>query len=181
MRISNPDRDHMANKFICGGEKYEVGPPKEDTIILPVSLAGLPAEIEVKGYKLVPRTSFHVSLVCIGKIIEKHNVSIPDFINKVTNDFCNFVQIDSIDFLRYRDEFRFAALGEKRSVVVMCDVSNLDKFFTLINKKYGLKLEYPPTHVTLYTLPEQRGIFLADSEDIKKLTKPIPNPGLVLR
>lgn len=171
----------MTNRFICGGEKYQVGGPTEDTIILPVFPADLPAEISAEGYKLTPRNEFHVSLVCIGKIIEKHNVSIPDFISKITNNFCDFVQTNPIDFLRYRDEFKFAALDEKRSVVVMCDVSNLDKFFTLINKKYGLNLEYPPTHVTLYTLQQKRGVFLTDSEDIKKLTKQIPNPGLVLK
>lgn len=153
----------------------------EDTIILPVSITGLPTEINAEGYKLTPRNEFHVSLVCIGKIIEKHNVSIPEFISKVTGDFCDFVQANNIDFLRYRDEFKFAAQNEKRSVVVMCDVSNLEKFFVLLNKKYGLNLEYPPTHVTLYTLQQQMGIYLTDSEDIKKLTKLIPNPGLVLR
>jgi hypothetical protein len=59
---------------------------------------------------------------------------------------------------------------------VRCNVSNLDKFFELINKKYGLNIEYPPAHVTLYTLKDKLGIFLTDNDDIKKLTKLIPNP-----
>jgi hypothetical protein len=58
----------------------------------------------------------------------------------------------------------------------MCKISNLSEFFESINKKYGLSIEYPPTHVTLYVLPSKMGIFLTDSNDIQKLTEPIINP-----
>lgn len=163
-------------KSICGGEKYHLGGSKEDTIGLPVSLAGLPEKIEVGGYTLLLRTSFHVSLVCIGKIIERHNISTPDFLNKVVENFCSFVKENPVDLLGYRDEFRFVVENERRSVVVMCDISNLDKFSEYMNRKYGLTVEYPPTHVTLYTLQPDKGIFLTDSEDIQRLTKIIPNP-----
>ena len=63
-----------------------------------------------------------------------------------------------------------------RSVVVMCEISNLNNFFDSVNRKYGLAIEYPPTHVTLYTLESKPGIFLTDSSDIKNLTKTIENP-----
>jgi len=110
---------------------------------------------------------------------ERHDVSDSDFINNVVDDFCEFVKVNDIDILRFRDEFKFVVQDEKRSLVAMCDVSNLDKFFDLINNKYGLKLEYPPTHVTLYTLPSG-GIYLVDAEDIRRFTQPVDNPGLVL-
>lgn len=167
-------------KFICGKEKYILGGPKEDTIGLPVSFLNLPAIIEVEGLTLYLKTTFHISLVCIGKIIEKHNIIIPDFLNKVVSDFCKFTQANSIDLVRYRDEFKLASENERRSLIVMADVSNLNKFFDLVNNKYNLQLEYQPTHVTLYTLQPDKGIFLIDPEDIKRLTKPIKNPGLVL-
>lgn len=171
----------MAERFICRDQKYQVGgEQKEDTIVLPVFPVDLPEKIDVEGYTLLLKTSFHVSLVCIGKIIEKYSVLIPDFINKVVNDFCEFVQTNSIDFLRYRNEFSFVTQSERRSVVVMCDVSNLDKFSQFVNQKYRLKVEYPPTHITLYTLQPDKGIYLTNSEDIKQLTEPIPNPGLSL-
>ncbi len=163
-------------KFICGGSKYEIGGTKEDAIGLPVFFTGLPKTIKVGEYTLLLKDSFHVSLVCIGKIIEKHGVSIPDFINKLIADFCEYTLTESIDLIRYRDEFRSVEKDEKRSVVVMCDMTNLDNFFKLMNKKYGFEVEYPPTHVTLYTLPQNAGIFLIDGIDIAKLTKVIPNP-----
>ena len=167
-------------KVICENKKYQLGGPQEDTIGLPVLVSGLPEKIEVEGQALFLKTSFHVSLVCIGKIIEKHNVSIPDFINKIVDDFCEFTRTNNINFLRYRNEFRFASQNDRCSVIAMCDVSNLDKFFQLINQKYGLNIEYPPTHVTIYTLQPDKGIFITDSKDIRELTKLIDNLGLVL-
>ena len=59
----------------------------------------------------------------------------------------------------------------------MCQMLNLNKFFDLINKKYGLNIKYPTTHITLYnTFKNKPGIFLMDSDDIKNFTVPIPNP-----
>ncbi len=59
----------------------------------------------------------------------------------------------------------------------MCEVSNLNKFFDLMNKKYGLNIKYPSPHATLYNvLKGKSGIYLMDSDDIKNFTVPIPNP-----
>lgn len=171
----------MAKKFICGSEKYTIGGPKEDTIALPMFPAGLPDKITIEGNSLLRKTSFHVSLVCVGKIIEKHNVSIPNFQDEIVTDFCEFIQKNNVDLLRYRDEFRFAFQNEKKAIVVMCDISNLENFFKRMNQKYGLNTECPPTHVTLYTLQLDKGIFLTDLRDVKQLTKLIGNPGLSLQ
>jgi hypothetical protein len=163
----------MSKVFICNGEKYTFG---SETISLPVVLKDLPKEINVEGYKLLLRSSFHISLVCIGKITEKHNISIPDFEKLVIADFCEFAAEKDISLVKLRDEFSFVESGEKRSVVIFCDVSNLSDFFGIINRKYGLHLETQPTHVTLYTLQPDVGIFLTDFNDIDQLTKPIENP-----
>lgn len=152
---------------------------KVDSIVLPVSFSNLPAQIEVNEYNLSLKTEFHVSLVCIGKIIEKHNVTIHNFLENVVNDFCEFSKSNKVDLIRYRDEFKFVSENEKRTVVVMCDISNLNKFFELLNRKYKLEIEYPPTHVTLYTLTGL-GIFLTDSMDMKNLTTPIENLDIYL-
>lgn len=166
----------MSSKLICGGEKYELGGPKLDTIGLPVSMTNLPAIIEIEGYTLSLKTEFHVSLVYIGKIAEKNKIGDPDIVEKIVADFCEFTRQNKIELLRYRNDFRFVTRDDNRSVVIMCDISNLDKFFNFLNQKYALELEYPPTHVTLYTLQPNIGIFLTDSEDISKTTKQIDIP-----
>ena len=103
----------MSKKYICNGEKYELGGTTGDIIGLPLSFKNMPQSIEVNGDKLFIRNAFHVSLVCIGKIVEKYNIQIPDFVNKVVADFCDFVQDNPIELTCYRDEFRFAQEKEQ--------------------------------------------------------------------
>jgi len=170
----------MLKKFICGSEKYQLGGPRMDTIILPISFSNLPEKIEVEGYSLTRKSSFHISLVCTGKIIEKYKITIPDFLDKVVADFCEFVKENPIELLNWENEFKFVSEKERRAVITMCDISNLNKFFDHINRKYTLSLEYPPTHATIYTLQPDIGIFITDSSDIENLTKPIPSPNLIL-
>lgn len=163
----------MPKEYICNNNKYFY---EYETIALPVSFENLPQEIEAEGYTFILKSSFHVSLVCIGKIIEKHNITIPDFENSVIKDFCEFIQNNNVSLERYTNEFRFVQSGDKKSIIAMCEISNLDKFFELINKRYGANIEMPPTHATLYTLQPNVGIFVTNSEDLQKLTKMIKLP-----
>ncbi|MFA6177501.1 MAG: hypothetical protein WC694_01240 [Candidatus Paceibacterota bacterium] len=167
----------MSSRFICENNKYKIGGEKEDTIYLPVSFSNLPEEIKVQEQTLYLFNSFHVSLIYIGKIIEKYNITIPDFLNKIENDFCEFIKTNNVEVVRYNNEFKFVARNDKKTVVVMCEVSNLNKFFDLINQKYELPLKYMPTHVTLYgNLKNKPGIWLMNEDDIKNFTIPIENP-----
>ncbi|OGI67380.1 hypothetical protein A3A05_00920 [Candidatus Nomurabacteria bacterium RIFCSPLOWO2_01_FULL_41_12] len=165
----------MERPFICGGNQYIISPT--NTIWLPVSLENLSEEIKVQGYTLYFPSPFHVSLVYVGRIIKQYNIIIPDFVDKIINDFCDFTRTNNIKFLHYNNEYKFVSRDGFKTVVVMCEVSNLNKFFDFINKKYGLNIKYLPTHVTLYnTLKGEPGIYLMDSDDIKNFTVPIPNP-----
>jgi len=165
----------MESPFIFGGEKYKFIPEK-GIISLPVKLENLPDKLVVKELTLLKRAEFHVSLVCIRKIIEKYKISIPNFENKILNDFSEFTKTKDVASISYKDEFKFVAKENKKTLVVMCEVSNLDNFFDFINKKYSLEIESPPAHVTLYTEDGESGIYLIRADDIKNFTKPIPNP-----
>jgi hypothetical protein len=163
----------MERLFICGGSKYTIS--ATDTIGLPVFLESLPTEVNIDGNKLFLKSSFHVSLVCINEIIKKYKVTVPDFKDSVVKDFCEFTAINDIQVLKYNG-FRYSEQGNLKTVIVECEVLNLSKFFEILNQKYGLRIEYPPTHVTLYAHDGKSGIFTTDAEDIKNLTKPIQNP-----
>ena len=168
----------MNGKFICGGEKYKLGGVNNDVIGMSVSF-DLPEEIKIQETKLYPPAPFHVSLVYVRKIIENYNISIPDFSSKIAEDFCDFVKSNPIEIIRYKnDEYKFVSRdGTKKTVIIMCELSNINKFFDLINKKYGLNIKYPAPHVTLYnTLKGKPGIYLMDQDDIKNFTVPIENP-----
>ena len=161
----------MDKKLICEN-KFQF---MNRTICLPIKMEDLPNKLIIEGSTLLLKTSFHVSLVCIGEIIKKHNISISNFENKIIDDFCEFSRVNEVKVLKY-DDFRFVTRDDLKSVVVMCEILNLEKFFEIIDEKYELNIEYPPTHITLYTLESKPGIFLTDANDIKNLTKPISNP-----
>ncbi|MES3032159.1 MAG: hypothetical protein V4699_02880 [Patescibacteria group bacterium] len=162
------------NKYVCNLEKK--------TIFLPVELENLPDKLIIGEFTLFKRSEFHVSLVCVGKIIEKYKISIPDFWNKVVDDFYEFTRTKKIEIIGYKDEFKFVVRENKKTVVVMCEMSNLNEFFDFINHKYTLNIDYPPAHITLYTLDGESGIFLISIDDIKNFTKPITNPiGFILQ
>lgn len=167
----------MAYEPICNGV-YHIG--NTETISLPIHIPGIPETVDVEGYTLKRRSEFHVSLVCIGRIRERFPSVAKDFTEDTIREFCAYVAQRPVVFVAFRNEFRFVSFGEQKTLVAMADVSHLAGFFNRLNEKHGLALEYPPTHVTLYTLDGKPGIFLLDSNDIKERTKTVPNPGLVL-
>ena len=68
------------------------------------------------------------------------------------------------------------SIGRRSQKAVKRDLQVVyNKLKELINEKYSLKLETPPTHATLYTLNLDEGIFLTDAKDISEMTKIIPN------
>ncbi len=162
----------MENNYICDSKKYKFA---HHTIALPITIGDLPDNIQIEGESLKLKSSFHVSLVCIGKIIEKYKITIDNFEDSVIADFCEFTKDTTVDIVAY-DNFRFASDKERRTLIVMCKISNLDSFFDSINKKYNLAIENPPTHITLYTLQEDKGIFLVDDQDITEKTKQVSVP-----
>ncbi len=168
----------MDQEFICDSNKYKIY-RETNTIGLPVSINNLPETIQVEGHTLYLPSPFHVSLFYIGRLVDKYNISIPDFVNKIINDFCIFTKTNNIEIIGFKnDEYKFVDRDDlRKTVVIMCEVSNLDKFFDFINKKYDLSIKYPTPHVTLYnTLKGEPGMRLMDSDDIKSFTIPIENP-----
>lgn len=164
--------------YICNGNKYILN---NKTIALPMFLGGLPKELQLEGINLTLKSEFHITLVAVGKIVERYDVTIPNFQEKVCSDFCDYTSIRPIEFIQFRGEYRFVVEDRLRTLVVMCDVSNLAEFFDQINKKYNLHLENPPTHITLYVLPPGSGIYLSNSEDIAVKTKVVEVPNLSIR
>ncbi|MBU6310702.1 hypothetical protein KGO06_02080 [Patescibacteria group bacterium] len=168
----------MGKQFICDGTKYELAGVHDDVIGLPVTPPEIPDSLVVEGATLTRRPAFHVSLVCIGKLIERHSIADPTFVQSVVADFCAFVQDTEIAFERYTGELRFVVEGERKTLAAMCDVSGLHKFFDQLRAKHSIPFDYPPTHVTVYTLGGGPGIFLVTQEDIRVLTRDVYMPSL---
>jgi hypothetical protein len=164
--------------YICDGRTYIL---KNDTIGLPVDLSDLPESIVAEGITLLRKSNFHISLICIGQLVTRHSIAIQNFQQLVVDEFCKFTAQNDISFVRFRSEYRLATLNERRALIILCDVTNLDRFFAHINNTFGLTLETQPTHLTLFTLQQDKGIFLIDQADIVTRTKFIADPGLNIK
>jgi len=165
----------MAGNYICGGDTYTCGVTIRNNISLPVKLNSLPDIIEVEGEKFLVKDEFHVSLLCMGKHAEKHQIEV-NFQEEIINDFCEFVKDKPVALSAITDEWRLVLEDEKKSLVVMCEVNNLKDFIDLINEKYQLNFAQQPTHVTVYTSLLKRGIYLIDQDDLDTKTKIISAP-----
>ena len=156
----------MSNKnYICSAKKfiYEGG-----YIALPIEVGELPESINVEGVSLEKKSSFHVSLFCVKHLLEK----LPDVEQKTLDFFCSFVKENDISFIRFTDKFRFAQSDERKTVIALCEISNLKKLSEALGQELGIKIQSQPTHVTLYTLQPDFGIGLNSSNDIKQKSIP---------
>lgn len=139
-------------------------------ICLPLDIRNLPEQITIEEYSLQLKTEFHCSLVCVKCINSKYEKNFNNLESKIIECFCKFVSKNEISFIRYKNEFRLVKREERMSVVVMCDVFNLGDFFNLLEKRFGIKADTQPTHVTLYTLQPDRGIGISDQATLQLTT-----------
>src|SRR3989344_4032982 len=106
----------MERTVICEG-KFVFG---YNTISLPVFLSDIPNKIIFEHNDFFVNDFLHISLVCIGKIIEKYNVSVSNFEDKIINDFCEFSQNNEVKLMEYSNDFKFVQKDDKKTIVVMC-------------------------------------------------------------
>ena len=161
---------------ICDNNKYTITSTK--TIILPLSLDVDPKQVNIEGSALLLKSKFHVTLLPTQQLIERYSINIPNFETSVVEDFCQYVSQNPIDLVSFSNEYRLVAQNNLKTLVVMCEVSNYEGLFALINKKYNLTMELPRTHVTIYSSEPDKGTYLINSEDILQITKVVDVPQL---
>lgn len=149
---------------------------RHENIALPITIDNLDPQLKLGGNILFRKDSFHVCLLYIEDIINKNPHLKHDFKEDVTDDFCKFINEHDISLSKFEDTFYTVSQKELLSVIIMCSVTHINDFIDLVNRKYDLALDHTPTHVTLYTLQKNRGIFLYDLHDLQELAVKIDAP-----
>ncbi len=135
--------------------------------LIDLALKGLPETIIVEGYALHRKSEFHISLICAKRI-----AALIDPINSVqietaiVSDFIQFVQSNPLTDYQVSREFRFVERDQKKTLVVMVAVPDIESFFEVLRQKYGTELPLQPTHITLYTLQPEIGIGILSQEEL---------------
>lgn len=156
--------------FICGGNKFAYS---KGYIGLPIQVNKLPESVEIEGERLVIKSSFHVSLVCVKDIVDKYGGDE----KRILELFCSFIKDNEIEFLEYTGEFRFAENVDRKTLVALCKISNLEELFIFLRRELVLDIPLQPTHVTLFTLQPDLGIGLNSQADMegKSVTVTVPD------
>ncbi len=135
-------------------------------------ITGLVPQFEALGKEWFLKREFHVSLICVKKIlqqlIEKHGDE--KATSLLSEALIKVLSTHKPAFEKFTDELRTVKDNDKETIVAMCDVKNLDKAFEELRSLLSLPLELPPTHVTLYTVENRKAIGLTSKEDIETLT-----------
>lgn len=160
--------------YICNGNKFTYS---KGYIALPVEIGNLPESILLEGEVLQKRSSFHVSLLCIKNLIEKHG----GVEKRILDFFCSFAKKHDISFVKYSGEFRLATSEERKSVIALCEVSNLEEFSESLGRELGIEIPSQPTHVTLYTRQLNIGIGLNSRTDMNEKSVSVRVPDDVRR
>ena len=124
-------------------------------IQLPITIDHLPLKLCVLNYELLLKEEFHCSLICVRNLINKYGFGTE---KKIIDLFNDFILNHDITLEKFYNEFRLVRRGEKVSVIAMCNISNIDIFYKLLNEKLEISEVVPPTHVTIYTLQPNMGI-----------------------
>ena len=128
---------------------------------LPVLLFEIfPEHVTWSGIKFIKKKEFHITLVHVHDTVQEE---------KVVSLFSRFVAGKSINVLSFSGELRSAMKENRQTLLVLCAVSNLAEFFTDMHVSLGLDFPVQPTHVTLYTLPNGRGIAVDSEEEMRQL------------
>ncbi len=106
-------------------------------------------------------------------LIRKYGNNIED---EILSLFCAYAKDHEILFVRYTGEFRFAETMDRKTIVTLCEISNLDAFFAYAEQELKISIPLQPTHVTLYTLQPEMGIGLNSEEEMQQKTQPIEVP-----
>lgn len=133
-------------------------------IYLPLtqSFAGFPDELPLDGKILHKKEAFHVSLVCVKEIApllaasKKISQIVAEY--RLGLQFNEYAQKHPITFRRFRDEFRHATEEDNESVVLLCDLENLEGFFKELNGAWRVDIPVQPAHTTVYCLIPGKGI-----------------------
>src|SRR5579884_2838896 len=148
---------------------------KQGYVTLPVKVVGIPKKLVVKGVEVYAKAEFHVSILKVEKylpaVVEKVKIYEDEAQNEILRTVSEFVKKNPLKFERLIDEFRFVEEAENKTVIVMCQVQNVDKLYDHLRLTLTIDLQTQPTHITLYTLDNGNGIGLTDQTELSNLSE----------
>ena len=144
-----------------------------------LNLPELPKILEVSGDKLVIKPEFHIALLAVERVAEIINKASADMLRQeIVAEFDKFVKDRPLtDYELLPGDLRLVRVNGNKTIVVMAEMPRIQELFDTLGKKYKTELPAQPTHITLYTLPDDTfGIPIFSYDDLEKISQPIELP-----
>jgi len=137
-----------------------------ESVIAPISIEGLPAEIDVLGRRRRRKAEFHMTVLA-ASTIEDIGGGDPTIWERVAGLLAGqsvgpiFVT-DDLRRVRHPDE------PDLETIVVMVRCPALEPLFAELSGQLETKLAAPPAHVTLYSTDPGRGIGINNGRQLRE-------------
>ena len=144
-----------------------------------VNLKNLPDVIEFDNLKLLRKSEFHVSLVCLKQLDDTLETDKLDVIKtEIKNVFLEYEKQHDLTNFALLNEYRLVKRGDRVTVIAMVDMPSIDGLFDAIRAKTKLNIPTQVMHSTIYTLQPDRGIGVTSLEQLKSDSWKINLPAL---
>ncbi len=140
----------------------------------------LPSSIEIEGEALLKKTEFHITLMCVAevsaRISDTTDVSVEHVERKLLEIFLECSARHPVVMGKFLNEFRLVRKDDRTTIVIRCEMLNIEPFFAECERFYNRIIERQPMHLTLYTKTLNVGIGIhtvASMEECPKVDLPI--------
>jgi hypothetical protein len=134
--------------------------------IVPVEIAGLPAELDALGRRWQRKVEFHMTVV--GRaVIERVGHGDPEAWERVARVVAGR-SVGPIEVTRELRHVRHPDEPDFETIVVMVECPELAGVHRDLSAELGVELSPPPAHVTLYSTDPERGIGINDEAQLRE-------------
>ncbi len=137
------------------------------SLVIPLIIEGLPAEIEVLGRRWVRKREFHLTVLA-ARVIDGLGASWDAVVEVASGRGLGPVQA--------LDEARRATHPEKpelQTLIIMALCPGLKELYDDLARRFRAPLAPPPTHVTLYSTDAAEGIGMVDERELASRAPPL--------
>ena len=136
------------------------------SVVVPLTIEGLPEEIEALGTRFKRKREFHMTAVP-AELLERAGGDESEIWQRATRTLSG----RSVGPITAGTEVRRVHHPERPGVltlIVMVDAPGLPALCESLSRELGVQIEPPPAHVTLYSTDPAQGIGIADQRQLSE-------------
>lgn len=134
-----------------------------------ILLTNVPDTITVGQYTLLRKSELHITLLAgkfLAPLLDSQNEMHAREL--LRDDLLAFTKDHDLTQFTLTGDYYLVEQEECVTIIAMVTVPVVEPFFDFLRDKYGVAFPTQPTHITLYTLQPDAGIWLTSSEDLDR-------------